>query len=157
MKKSSLSIVREENRVVIKKKPDAGRCVEFAIIFAAGVSFPIVFEELRSSTLFWVFYVICMWVNVAAFLSVFLGKIVVDPDAKEICLYNLCKETHRFDEIKELKPLFDEGDPEGPDTYKVRFIFKDGKRSELETASREQAEELIELLHSVIFPCEQVL
>lgn len=150
MKKSRLNIIQSENKTVIKKKPDALYCVIFALIFLAVLSMPFIFESARDLPLFWVFFTFCLWGNLASFLSVFFGKIVVDTDKKEISIYNLCRETRRFDEIKELKIIVEDDDPEGPDTYKVCFLFKNGHKNELETADREQAEEIVELLNAII-------
>ena len=92
-----------------------------------------------------------MLFSLSAFLSVFFGKIVVDSQKKEISIYNFCRETYAFTEIREFKSFCDESDPEGPNRYKVRFCFTNGRRTEIETASREQTEELIELLNGLIF------
>lgn len=150
MKKSRLNIIQSENKTVIKKKPDIVQCVIFAAIFLVVVLFPVISERARGIPLFWVFYTFCMWANIAKFLSVLFGKIVVDTDKKEISIYNLCRETRRFDEIKELKIIAEDDDPEGLDTYKVCILFKSGHKNELETADREQAEEILELLNPII-------
>ena len=113
---------------------------------------PYFFDGLRNVAAFWVVYAICMLTNISLFLSVFLGKITVDPGNREMCIYNLCKETYRFDEIQEIKPYFDPGDSEGGmDTHKVIFIFKSGHKSELRTASSQQTAEIIDLLKPIIF------
>ena len=86
------------------------------------------------------------------FVSVFFGKVVLDADKREINIYNLCRETHRFDELKELKSFFETGDSEGgSDTHKVLFIFTNGYKSELQTTSKEQTKELIEMLNTFIY------
>ena len=153
MRKSKLIIVQNESKITIKKKPDVSNCVIFAGVFLAGILFPIIFEEMRDIPLFWVFYAICMLTNIATFASVFFGKVVVDSKKREINIYNLCRETHRFDELKELKSFFQEGDSDGGmDTHKVLFIFTNGHKSEIQTASKEQTQELIDVLNGVIFP-----
>jgi len=153
MRKSKLIIVQNESKITIKKKPDVSNCVIFAGVFLAGILFPIIFEEMRDIPLFWVFYAICMLTNIATFASVFFGKVVVDSKKREINIYNLCRETHRFDELKELKSFFQEGDSDGGmDTHKVLFIFTNGHKSEIQTTSKEQTQELIDVLNGVIFP-----
>lgn len=94
-----------------------------------------------------------MLTNIATFTSTFFGKVVVDSKKREINIYNLCRETYRFDELKELNSFFREGDSDGGmDTYKVLFIFTNGHKSELQTTSKEQTQELIDVLNGVIFP-----
>ena len=115
--------------------------------------FPVMFGELRDIPLFWVVYAFCMLTNIATFTSTFFGKVVVDSKKRKINIYNLCRETYRFDELKELNSFFQEGDSDGGmDTYKVLFIFTNGHKSELQTTSKEQTQELIDVLNEVIFP-----
>ena len=150
--KSSLNIIRDENQITIKKKPDVSNCIIFAGIFLSGILLPILFEKLRDIPLFWVVYAFCMLTNIATFASIFFGKIVVDADKREINIYNLCRETFRFDELKEIKSFFEEGDSDGGmDTHKVLFIFTSGYKTDIQTTSKEQTQELIELLNSIIF------
>lgn len=152
MRKSNLNIIRNDNKITIKKKPEVAHCVIFAMIFLAGILLPIIWEELRDIELFWVVYAFCMLTNIATFASVFFGKIVVDSDKREINIYNLCRKTYRFDDVKELKSFFEEGDSDGGmDTHKVLFIFTNGHKSELRTISKEQTQELIEILKSIIY------
>ncbi len=152
MRKGNLNIVRDKNTITIKKKPDIAHCVIFAMIFLAGILLPIIFGKLRDIPLFWVVYTFCMLTNIATFTSTFFGKVVVDSDKREINIYNLCKETYSFDELKELKSFFEAGDSDGGmDTHKVVFIFTNGHKSELQTTSKEQTQELIETLDSIIY------
>ena len=155
MRKSNLNIIQSGNKITVKKKPDISNCVIFTMIFLAGILLPVIWEELRDIPLFWVFYAFCMLTNIAKFMLVFFGKVVVDSDKREIYIYNLCRETYRFDELKELKSFFEEGDPDGGmDTHKVLFVFTKGHKSEIQTTSKEQTQELIEVLNGVIFPRE---
>lgn len=151
MKRSNLKIIRNGNKITIKKKPDVAHSVIFAAIFLAGILFPIIFKELKKIELFFVVYGLCMLMNIATFASVFFGKVVLDSDKREINIYNLCRETYSFDDIKELKSFFEKGDSDGGmDTHKVLFIFTNG-RSELQTTSKDQTQELIEILNSIIY------
>ena len=151
-RKSKLRIVRSENKITIKKRPDISNCVSFTMTFGACIFLPIYFEKLRDIPLFWGFFALCMLTNIAMFVSVFFGKVVLDADKREINIYNLCRETHRFDELKELKSFFETGDSEGgSDTHKVLFIFTNGYKSELQTTSKEQTKELIEMLNTFIY------
>ena len=152
MKKSKLNIIQNENKITIKKKPDVLNCVIFAGVFLAGILLPIIFEEMRNIPLFWVVYAFFMLANIAKFTSTFFGKVVVDSEKREINIYNLCRETYRFDELKELKSFFQEGSDGGMDTHKVLFIFTNGHKSEIQTISKEQTQELIDVLNGVIFP-----
>ncbi|MBO7304929.1 MAG: hypothetical protein J6V09_06875 [Clostridia bacterium] len=152
MRKSKLNIIRNENKITIKKKPDIFNCVIFTMVFLAGILLPIIWEELRDIELFWVVYAFFMLTNIATFTSVFFGKVVVDSDKREINIYNLCRETYRFDELKELKSFFEEGDSDGGmDTHKVLFVFTNGHKSEIQTTSKEQTQELIEVLNEIIY------
>ena len=152
MAKSALTVIHEENKITIKKKADAAQCIIFATVFVAGILLPIFFDGLRNVAAFWAVYAICMLTNISLFLSVSFGKITVDPGNREMCIYNLCKETYRFDEIQEIKPYFDPGDSEGGmDTHKVIFVFKSGPKSELRTASSQQTAEIIDSLKPIIF------
>ena len=110
MRKSRLNIIRNEGKITIKKKPDVSNCVIFSVVFLAGILLPVMFEELRDIPLFWVVYAFCMLTNIATFTSTFFGKVVVDSKKREINIYNLCRETYRFDELKELNSFFREGD-----------------------------------------------
>ena len=153
MRKSRLNIIRNEGRITIKKKPDVSNCVIFSVVFLAGILLPVMFEELRDIPLFWVVYTFCMLTNIVIFTSVFFGKVVVDSKKREISIYNLWRKAYRFDELKELNSFFQEGDSDGGmDTYKVLFIFTNGHKSELQTTSKEQTQELIDVLNGVIFP-----
>ncbi|MBQ7365090.1 MAG: hypothetical protein IJW46_05790 [Clostridia bacterium] len=152
MQKSNLIITRHDNKITIKKKPEVAHCVIFTMVFLAGIFLPIVLDELRDVELFWVVYAFCMLTNIATFTSVFFGKIVVDSDKRELNIYNLCRETYPFEDVKELKSFFKEGDSDGGmDTHKVLFIFTNGHQSELQTTSQEQTQELMELLKSMIY------
>ena len=153
MRKSKLNVIRNENKITIKKKPDVSNCVIFATVFLAGILLPIIFEKIRDNPLFWVVYAICMLTNIATFISTFFGKVVVDSEKREINVYNLCRETYRFDELKELKSFFREGDSDGGmDTHKVLFVFTNGYKSEIQTTSKEQTQELMDVLNGIIFP-----
>ena len=153
MRKSRLNIIRNEGKITIKKKPDVSNCVIFSVVFLAGILLPVMFEELRDIPLFWVVYAFCMLTNIVTFTSVFFGKVVVDSKKREISIYNLWRKAYRFDELKELNSFFREGDSDGGmDTYKVLFIFTNGHKSELQTTSKEQTQELIDMLNGVIFP-----
>ena len=155
MRKSNLNIIRNDNKITIKKKPEVAHCVIFAMVFLAGILLPIIWEELRDIPLFWVVYAFCMLTNISKFILVFFGKIVVDSDKREINIYNLCREIYRFDELKELKSFFEEGDSDGGmDTHKVLFVFTNGYKSEIQTTSKEQTQELIDVLNGVIFLSE---
>ena len=48
MRKSNLNIVRNENIITIKKKPDIVLCIIFAMIFLAGILLPIIFDEVNT-------------------------------------------------------------------------------------------------------------
>lgn len=153
MAKAAITIVQDKGKITISKKVDVVHCIIFATVFVAGILLPIFFNGFRNVAAFWVVYAICMLTNISLFLSVFFGKITVDSGNREMCIYNLCKETYRFDEIQEIKPYFDPGDSEGGmDTHKVIFVFKSGHKSELRTASSQQTAEIIDLLKPIIFP-----
>lgn len=155
MRKSKLYVVRSENTITIKKKPDASNCVIFALTFLAGILLPVIFEKFRDVPLFWVVYAFCMVTNIVNFISVFFGKVVVDADKRAIYVCNLRRETFRFDELKELQNFFEAGDAEGGmDTHKVVFVFKSGHKSELKTTSKEQTQELIKVLSEIIWSRE---
>ena len=152
MRKSNLNIIQSGNKITIKKMPDILNCVIFTMVFLAGILLPIIWEELRDIPLFWVVYAFCMLTNIAKFILVFFGKVVVDSDKREINIYNLCREIYRFDELKELKSFFKEGDSDGGmDTHKVLFVFTNGHKSEIQTTSKEQTQELIEVLNEIIY------
>ena len=152
MRKSNLNITYNDNKIIIKKKPEVAHCVIFVMIFLAGILLPIIWEELRDIELFWVVYAFCMLTNIATFTSTFFGKVVVDSEKREINIYNLCRETYRFDELKELKSFFEEGDSDGGmDIHKVLFVFTNGHKSEIQTTSKEQTQELIEVLNEIIY------
>lgn len=153
MKKGRLHVIQSENKIIIKKVPTLADLFVFVTVFLAGSLFLIVFGRFVTKALLWVGYIVWTIVNVVLFSPAFLGMVVVDSDKKEISIYYLNRETYRFDEIKELKSVFQEaGDYEsGMDSYKVLFVFENGRESELQTASKEQTEELIELLSSFVF------
>lgn len=155
MRKSKLYVVRSDNTITIKKKPDASHCVIFALTFLAEILLPVIFEKFRDVPLFWVVYAFCMVTNIVNFISVFFGKVVVDADKRAIYVCNLRRETFRFDELKELQNFFEAGDAEGGmDTHKVVFVFKSGHKSELQTTSKEQTQELIKVLSEIIWSRE---
>lgn len=151
MEKSKLIIIRNDRIITIKKKPDIAQCFIFAMALLAGILLPIVFEWIRAFAAFWVIFAICILTGIVEFVSVFFGKIVLDTDKREIKICNFYRKTYRFDDVKELKSFFKEGDVEGRlDTHKVLIIFTDGHQSGLRTTSKEQTQELIETLNSII-------
>lgn len=153
MAKAAITIVQDKGKITISKKVDVVHCIIFATVFVAGILLAIFFDGFRNVAAFWVVYAICMLTNISLFLSVFFGKITVDSGNRKMCIYNLCKETYRFDEIQEIKPYSDPGDSEGGmDTHKVIFVFKSGHKSELRTTSSQQTAEIIDLLKPIIFP-----
>ena len=151
MKKSRLNIVQKNNIITIKKRADGGQCGIFIFVLLGCVLLPILFDWSKNKELFWAIWAICAMTNIAVFISIFCGKIVIDLGKKEISIYNLCKETYRFDEIKEVKCFYKEGDPDGGrDISKVMILLANGRRSEFETASKVQTEELSEYLNRIL-------
>lgn len=152
MTKSTLKVIHRENKITIRKCVELSHFIIFSIVFLCGILLPIVFDQLRSHSLFWVVYAVCMLTNISLFVSAFFGKIVVDTDRKEIGIYDWCSEKYRFDEIQGLRHFFQEGDSEGgPDIHKVLLLLADGGQGEFRVGSRDQAAELIERLTPIIF------
>lgn len=152
MKKSSLVVIESGNKIIAKKKVNIPVCLIGLIPLISGILLPIFFKELRSIPIFWIFLVLLTLGNIAHFVSLLFGKIVVDSSEKKIDIYNLCKESFRFDEVSELKSFFEPGDSEGgEDQNKLLFLFKNGLKREFFTTSKKQTDELLELLNSVIF------
>lgn len=152
MGKSSLNIVQRDNKTTIKKKAGITYRIIFAGLLFAGILLPICIDWSKNAEIFWAGYAVGAYATIVWFASVFYSKIVIDFRKKEISIYDFCKETYRFNEIKELKRFFKEGDPDsGRDISKVVFLLADGRRSEFETASQTQTEELIAVLNKILF------
>ena len=60
------------------------------------------------------------------------------------------RKTKTCDSMKDISPEFDEGDPEGRDTYKVIIRFNNGHYKSVETHSREQAMELVDTVKGIV-------
>ena len=154
MTKGRLRIIRKENRCIIRKRVEIVSCIVFAIMAVFGLCFPAVFDELKNITAFCIFYAIWLLICFSILISVHLGKIVIDSDKREISIHNFCRETYRFDQVRELKAFFKDGGPEGRDEHKVLLIFHGGHQADFETAGREQTAALIALLRPIIFADE---
>lgn len=151
MKKSKLQVIRDGNKITVKKKVDISLCLIFATVFISTVLIFIHFNNAIAFPGFWVLVGLCTLANISAFLSLFFGKVVIDCENNEISIYNLAKDTHRFDEVKEIRSFFKDGGDGGMDTHKIVFLYKSGRKSDLHTTSKAQTEELVELLSSIIF------
>jgi hypothetical protein len=150
--KSRLTIVRSENKMTIKKKAGITYRIVFAGLLLAGILLPICINWSKNAEIFWVGYAVGAYATIVWFASVFYSKIVIDSNKKEISIYDFCKETYRFNEVKEVKGFYKEGDPDGGrDISKVVFLLADGRRSEFETGSQAQTEELIAVLNKILF------
>lgn len=152
MNKSQLKILHNDNTIVIRKKMEVVTSVIYALIFIAGVLLPILFPNLRSLPIFWAVWGVCMLGSIVSFFLLLLGKIVVDTKHQTISIYNWCRETYRWDEVKEVRSVFEAGDSDGgPDQHKLVIQMADGYKAELHTNNKEQTEELAELLNTVLF------
>ena len=148
--KSKLTIKSQGDVLVIKKRASVGNILMFGFIFGAAVTFPFLVKGAWGEVWFWCFYAFLLFTNVAQAVSLFFGKVVLDKSKREISVGLLGRKAYSFDEISFIDYKFEEGDPEGRDRYKVIIHFKNGYKKSLETNSREQTMELVELLQSEI-------
>lgn len=149
MEKSTLKITRTEQTVTVKKKPSILLVVIYIVVFAACVGLPFLFPNAWNKPLLWGLLICCLAANFWSFLRTFLGKTVIHTATKELCIYNPFRHTRRFDEVAEVRAVH-ERDPEGSSSSTVILTFHNGGKLGLHTVSQEQAEELAELLRSVL-------
>lgn len=155
--KSTLKIKRDRCKVTIRKRPDPFTCLVYAGIFVCIVLFPIFFGEVVRQPVFIGLYTALIVGNIAMFVALFFGKITLDTDRRELCVYRPfpCKKT--FDEVKAVRTYRDESDAEGSDIYKVIIVFTKGKEVALRTTSDEQSKELAEILKALLHSeCESL-
>lgn len=148
--KSKLTIKSQGDVLVIKKRASVGNILMFCFIFGAAVTFPFLVKGAWSEWWFWAFYAFIVFANIAQAVSLFFGKVILDKSKREITVGLLGRKAYSFDEISFIDYKFEEGDPEGRDRYKVIIRFKNGYKKSLETNSREQTMELVEILQSEI-------
>lgn len=148
--KSKLTIKSQGDALVIKKRASVGNILMFGFILGAAVTFPFMVRGAWGEWWFWAFYAFIVFANIAQAVSLFFGKVILDKSKREITVGLLGRKAYSFDEISFIDYKFEEGDPEGRDRYKVIIYFKNGYKKSLETNSREQTMELVELLQSEI-------
>ena len=151
MKKSQIKILHKDNKIVIKKKLSIFGLVVHTAVIAFSIAIAFSSTDLWDDPLFWICYVIGVYlINFPLLVSTMLGKIVLCPNTKEICIYNLRKEKYTFDEITDIKIIYDSSDPEGGnlDDCKLVIVLKDGHKAELYTSSKEQSEEIKEYIEN---------
>lgn len=150
MKKSTLKILRENDFITVKKSPDAVTCVMCGICFVCLIILPNLVKGLLKDPLGIALYVACIVFNVAAYIALLLGKIVLDTREREIHIFNPFLHSYAFGEVAEIG-VYHKSDDEGSDINKVTVTLKSGKKLSLRTTSKGQAEELAGLLRSEIY------
>ena len=148
--KSKLKIESQGDALVIKKRASIFDIIMFCLIMGAGAYLPFIMRGAWSEWWFWVFYAFIVFANIAQAVSLFFGKVILDKSKREITVGLLGRKAYSFDEISFIDYKFEEGDPEGRDRYKVIIRFKNGYKKSLETNSREQTMELVELINSEV-------
>ncbi len=149
MRKSRIKILHTDNEILIKKKLSVASIILHIVVIVFCLAVPFFHTNSLSDPWFWVAYLLgCALANISASVSDLLGKIVLHIDTKEICIYNLCKEKYSFDEIKDIKIIYDSSDLEGWsfDDCKLVIVLEDGHKAELYTNSKEQSEEIKECI-----------
>jgi hypothetical protein len=150
MKKSTLKILREDNFITIKKSPDLFTCVTCVCVFACVVLLPICFKWILQEPLGIAFYVACVLFNIATYIALLLGKLVLDTQNREIHVYNPFLHRYAFGDIANIG-IYHKSDYEGTEMNKVIINLNNGKKCSLRTTSKEQAEELAMLLRSEVY------
>lgn len=154
-KKSTLKITEQDFVLTIRKKPNLSFCIMEIFVWLCTIALPIWlfyrgnFETLPKKGIFIIIYACAVLGNLSHTVSVFFGRIKVDRLGKEICIYNPFKHQKSFNEITNIRLFFKE-DCEGADRHGVIIVLKNSKKIKIETGSKEQAEELEELLKSYI-------
>ena len=151
MKKSQIKILHTDNKIVIKKNLTVVDLVAHTVTIAISIAIPFISTDWWDEPWFWICYVIgAFFFNFSLLASTTLGKIVLCPNTKEICIYNLCKEKYTFDEITDIKIIYDSSDPEGGnlDDCKLVILLEDGHKAELYTSSKVQSEEIKEYIEN---------
>ena len=152
MGKSELKITGSHNQITIRKKIGFAQYIIFTFFFIVGIAFSITYQPASHREFSRVAGAICIVLNIIWFISLFLRKIVVDSEKKEVRIYDLNRNIYRFDEVRELKSFFEEGDADGGmDKCKVLFILEHGLNIDFDTESETQSEELIRVLNPLLF------
>lgn len=150
MSKSTIKIVRQEDRIKVKKRIFVWEYVLFAAVALAGMLAFAILPTVRSSPLFWVLITAIEICNAAVFILAHLQKIVIDCKKRQISLYHLNRETYRFDQVREITSLWKPSADEGPDENKLVFVLDNGHRVEFDTSDPEHSRELVTLLTDII-------
>lgn len=124
-------------------------CVMCVGIFACVVLLPICFKILQAPLGIAV-YVACVVFNVATYIALLFGKIVLDTQNREIHVYNPFLHRYAFGNVANIG-VYHESDCEGADINKVIINLNNGKKCSLRTTSKEQSEELVKLLRSEVY------
>ena len=150
MKPNLLQVIREQDKIIIIKKLSKAGHIIIATLYLIGIILLIILGFCQKFPEFWIPLVI---MAIAGFIVVMSlsGKIIVDLHKKEIHLYWFCKETYRFDEIKELQCYIDNSGEASIDDGNLLLILKSGRKVDFGTTGEQQTQEIIALLTPILF------
>ena len=156
MKKSTLTVIRKNNKLIIKKNIDAMTCIIYVIMLICIMAFLLTLEIAGDIQFFWLGCFFFIGSSFIVFFRDFWGKLVIDTEARMLFVYDWCKESYSLDEIKEVKSFFKESDSDGgSDTNKLVIVMKDHQIAELHTTSQKQSKELVTLLQPILLSHQQ--
>ena len=149
--KKKLKIEKLDNKLIIKKKIDLWSCLILAFVVTAMIAFCCIFApRFDNKAVIIILTVLLFMGNASYFASLMLGKIVVDTDKREFTVSVLRRETHSFNEVKDIYIKADRSDAEGPARFYVVVYYKNAHSTKFEATSQAQANELTSLLKEQI-------
>ena len=144
----TIKILESDGLLIIKKKPNVVAWILPLICCFFGV---LIFKDDWNKPLFWVLYIVLTaWLTFMCVAFDCFCKIVIDRNSKKFYIYNFCKETYDFDDVKQVKGYLDPVE-EGLESCKLEIFLKNGYVACLYTNDKHQNEELSELLNSILF------
>lgn len=154
MEARTLKITESDGNIVIKKKSSTYHIIFFVLLLLILVIILANFSNKISNNLtktyvFVLAFIIILVPQLANFMHIFVGKIILDINNKEIHIHNVLKNQKSFYEISDIQVYFRKRYKK-MDVSRVVFLLKDGSKLSMRTGSKEQAEELEELLKSYI-------
>ena len=151
-----VKIRQEGNKTILRKKLSIGHYVLYIAILFAHIAVVIFFPQVIHEPMIIGFLIVCFILNFVTFISELLGKIILNMETKEICVYNPFPHNRKFDEVDKITTFYDNSDPEGSDICKLLIKFKDGKEISWRTTADEQSKQLEEKLKMLIYPEDHV-
>jgi len=149
--KSTLRISDHKGRLILRRRAHFGVTVGCVLILAFLICAPFMESAWDSAPIAWgILWTASLAADALVFVLNFFRRIVIIKDACEVHIFDPNRTVISFSEIDALKAYANEGDGEGNGKFALIIVLKDGGRSHFDTSSKEQADELAEIINSFI-------